>query len=139
MGVGSFLLLILSEILPIIRPVYEGADEEEAQRVHGIVQFITLIIRTQWVRHHPMVRDLLRFTRDVIAEENIPPSPETPEVVLEPSTPLSMEGEEVGVVLEDISVAEEKPESSGTVSSRTRSSDTSFKAIDIDAEQNQDA
>lgn len=109
-AVGSFMLFVLSEVLPVLRPTHEVPDEEEAQRIHGIVQFLTLIIRTRWVRHHPALRDFLRFTRDVVAEENLPPSPETP------------------ISIEEIVVELEDAPPSGTVSSRTRSSD--FKVID---------
>lgn len=111
-AVGSFMLFVLSEILPVLRPVQGADDGEDDVRVQGVVHFLTFMIRTRWVRHHPAIRDFLRFTRDVVAEENIPPSPETP------VTP-----DEIVVELDEVPQSE-------TVSSRTRSHRSDFKPVD---------
>lgn len=73
---GSFLLFVLSEILPFIGPHHQGDAQTGGQRVTGLVHLLTFIIRSPWGRRHPGVQEVLRFTREIVAEQQIPESPE---------------------------------------------------------------
>ena len=131
-AVGSFFLFVLSEILPLIGPHHEGDTDTGGQRVTGLVHLLTFIIRSPWGRRHPGVQEVLRFTRAIVAEQEIPESPEpstpSPEQrhnnpqragsPLSPTSPSSLPRAASEVELEDVSQA--KPVSD-RIASRTRS------------------